>query len=320
MDGLNGERAIQGVMRKRHSATPRILATSFLVGAALSTSCATRSGRGDERQDDALALPDAPWGDRRVLADAPSQKQSALRDAGESQGEVSPSDAQADDAGASGTVTLRGDFGRNAFYFYGRADNTTFDARGARWQNDQVPIHVFAESLRIVGGGMNSIWLGGLVDGTIDLITPTHETYSYATGIGVEIGGIGPMTNFVVDGVRVHKVWDGFRPLAGSDGFVVKNSWFSDVIDDCVEDDYFASGTFEDTLFDGCAKFVSASQPLDKAPRYDKHLAFKNVLVRIKPFRWEADEILARFFKGHRSAARSRTASSCSSDIPTTPR
>lgn len=68
----------------------------------------------------------------------------------------------------------------------------------------------------------------------------------------------------IVDGVRVHNQHDGIRPRRSTEAFwEVRNSWFSYNRDDCIENDFFASGLIEDSLFDGCYVFLSSRNKSD---------------------------------------------------------
>jgi hypothetical protein len=91
--------------------------------------------------------------------------------------------------------------------------------------------------------------------------------------------------NFTVDGLRVDNVTDGVRPIDGP--FVIRQSYFSYVRDDCVENDHVLPGLIEDSLFDGCYVAI-AERPSSAiiASGYDGRndvLTIRNTLIRLQP-------------------------------------
>lgn len=95
--------------------------------------------------------------------------------------------------------------------------------------------------------------------------------------------------NFIIDGVRLHNVWDGIRPTANkgitSENFTIRNVWMDYVRDDAVEDDSFFSGLIEDSLFDGVFVFLSTRSSKGRHP--DNVVTVRSNLVRMQAFRME---------------------------------
>ena len=65
-------------------------------------------------------------------------------------------------------------------------------------------------------------------------------------GSGFNFGGGRSTAGFILDGIRIHNVWDGIRPRGNAGAFHIKNVWVSDARDDCLENDYGQSGVVED--------------------------------------------------------------------------
>ena len=86
----------------------------------------------------------------------------------------------------------------------------------------------------------------------------------------------------VVDGVRVDRLVDGFGPAG--DGIVLRNTYISDIRDDCVEADYLSAGRIENSLLDGCYAGISADPVVRPSPRNPDPLVLDGVLMRIKPY------------------------------------
>ena len=170
----------------------------------------------------------------------------------------------------AGTVTLTGPQGE----FDRRRDlatGTVIDARTASWTGTTaVPIRFGREG--------DICLVGALVHGTFPDTTSwaaMHDTYA--------ILPFGPRA--IVQGVRVHNYGDGISPRANADRWVLRDSWFSFIRDDCIENDNQHTGLVENVLFDGCYVFYSARRPsgwtaVDGAAHT---VTFRNVLVRLQP-------------------------------------
>lgn len=85
----------------------------------------------------------------------------------------------------------------------------------------------------------------------------------------------------VWDGVRIHNAADAFRPdRVKTAWWEIRNSWISYNRDDCIENDYFASGLVEDSLFDGCYVFLSSRNGISDIPR--NTVTVQNSLIRMQ--------------------------------------
>jgi hypothetical protein len=209
---------------------------------------------------------------------------------------------------AETTIALAGDYGTQQFHWFAPADHTVFDARGARWRFQTYPVPLAADPVRITGGGQSACFIGGLIEGTNDPAAGWEETYERSNGAAIAFGGDEALADFVLDGIRIHNVWDGIRPRANADRFVITDVWLSDGRDDCIENDHFSTGTLEDSLLDGCHMAISARNPRDSESYGSRVLTIQNSLIRLKPFpkpreamlrrhSWARDPGHAMFFK-----------------------
>lgn len=147
-------------------------------------------------------------------------------------------------------------------------EGTRFDARGeiftsqsliADGTKSKYPIDIRAL-------GERQCWAGGLVQATDDLnATWADRKAAASTGI------MSQEANIVIDGARIHNAHDAIRPAWSKDGaatvgFTIRNSWVSYNRDDCIENDWHAGGLIDDSLFDGCYVFASATGGAEKSP------------------------------------------------------
>jgi hypothetical protein len=89
---------------------------------------------------------------------------------------------------------------------------------------------------------------------------------------------------YVVDGLRVDNVEDGFAPFG--DGFVGRNLYFTYIRDDCIENDAIAGGYVADSLFDGCSMGLSErpSSGFDPTPPAPgETFTMDRVLLHVQP-------------------------------------
>ena len=147
----------------------------------------------------------------------------------------SPLAAQHDDPSscsrdAIGVIELAGDHGFQELHWFARADHTLFDARGAKWRFQTYPIPLSADPVRITGGGQSACFVGGLIDGTNPATAGWEEIYEKTNGAAFAFGGDEPLENFVLDGIRIHNVWDGIRPRARARNFTIRNVWLTDSV------------------------------------------------------------------------------------------
>jgi hypothetical protein len=158
-----------------------------------------------------------------------------------------PFAAQAADpcADFSGSVhRLKGnDNTKNSFRDVGIYDATgqlfTFDSNVT-----QYPIDVRANSW---------CWKGGAVHRT------NSEKEMWTDAKHPNNTGIYAVGRALIDGVRFHNTHDAIRPARDSSKFwTVRDVWVSYNRDDCIENDWFASGLVDNSLFDGCYVFLSS--------------------------------------------------------------
>ena len=130
--------------------------------------------------------------------------------------------------------------------------------------------------------GAGACWSGGTATGKWNQLTTPWDTYHGSFGLHVYA------PNVVVERLRVHNYGDGVRFTArGVTGWTLRSNYFSDMHDDCMEDDLLTSGTIEDNLFDGCYVGISmrpAIKDLATVDGRNETVVIKNNLLRIKPF------------------------------------
>jgi hypothetical protein len=99
-------------------------------------------------------------------------------------------------------------------------------------------------------------WLGGLFLGRAPTAWTWDQAHSYG-GAGIRSYLSGPMTYSYL---RVHNIEDGLQPrevAANMGSWILHDSYFSAMRDDCIEDDDFMPGTVQDCLMDGVRAFIS---------------------------------------------------------------
>jgi hypothetical protein len=205
-------------------------------------------------------------------------------------------------------IELAGDHGFAQFHRFAPADRTAFDARGARWRFQTYPTPRSTDPVRITGGGQDACFVGGLIEGSNPADAGWEEIYDQSNGAAFAFGGDEPLHRFVLDAIRIHNVWDGIRPRAHAEDFVIRNVWLSDARDDCIENDHFSTGAIVDSLLDGCHMAISARNPRDPESYGSRVLTIRNSLIRLEPFAkprqamlrrhsWAKDPGHAMFFK-----------------------
>ena len=132
-------------------------------------------------------------------------------------------------------------------------DNTTFDARRSIWRPDlsTYPIGIDTTSSRVC-------WYDGAVYGQI----PSTMTWETAHSYNQPCIRIVSKDWMRVDGVRCDNTGDGFRPRETSTGadnvtMTVRNTYFTRIHDDCLENDGVIGGILRDSLWAGCNTGIS---------------------------------------------------------------
>jgi hypothetical protein len=223
-------------------------------------------------------------------------------------------------------IDLEGDYGYDRFHAKEAADNTIFDARGARWSFQTFPTRKQNYPISIKGGAKDACWVGGLVEGSNPATAGWREMYDVANGSGFNFGNGRSTEGFTLDGIRIHNVWDGIRPRGDADDFHIKNVWVTDARDDCIENDHLQTGLIEDSMFERCHMGISArpgkgrgkgdddaeeeAQSLPAAPSVsgaERVLEIRNTLISLGPhpgpsakrsdYPWFKDPGHAMFFK-----------------------
>lgn len=106
-------------------------------------------------------------------------------------------------------------------------------------------------------GGGNDLCLAGAT-----VLGQYNRNYSWAQmHDNYNNAGVVSKNKFAtIDGVRIDNVTDGYRPENGP--FTIRQSWFTYVRDDCVENDHVFGGLIEDSLFEECYVGIS-ERPTD---------------------------------------------------------
>jgi hypothetical protein len=159
------------------------------------------------------------------------------------------------------------------------ANGTAVDARGGTWSFENGWIATPKTSSDVC-------WVGGSFFLTID-DTKNTPTDAWAN-IWHHNGGWtlkNSNNNWTFDGIAVSHVGDAFNFASGSQNFTIKNSYISDIRDDCVQNDYMHAGSVINNFFNGCYVGFSARASSGNIPP-DGHLntwLIEDNLIWIKP-------------------------------------
>jgi len=99
-------------------------------------------------------------------------------------------------------------------------------------------------------------WLGGLFLGRVPTTWTWDQAHSYG-GAAIKSYSSGLTTYSYL---RVHNIEDGIKPqqvAANIGSWILHDSYFSAIRDDCIEDDDFMPGAVQDCLMDGVRAFIS---------------------------------------------------------------
>ncbi len=140
----------------------------------------------------------------------------------------------------------------------------------------------------------NVTWRGGVVRGSIPPEWSWHRTHSFG-GSGVTIHN---HTHATWEFLRVHNVEDGIKPREAPEWsnratWLLRDSYFTAIRDDSIENDRFEPGTVQDCLFDGVHTFLSeqkesgflngGGRPVSIGPEEDDTIHVRRCFVRIYP-------------------------------------
>ena len=132
-------------------------------------------------------------------------------------------------------------------------------------------------------GHAGGVWRGGSVTGLWD-----QQTTSWVDGYHSYTAFYVRLDSATVMNLRVHNYGDAVRFTdQGTRYFTLRASWFSDIHDDCMEDDRLKPGLVEDNLFDGCHVGISmrpGKADQDTVTGVGDTLVIRNNLIRLKPF------------------------------------
>lgn len=158
-----------------------------------------------------------------------------------------------------GTDNTANDFRENGIYD-ATGQTFTFDSNVVRY-----PIDVRAAAW---------CWKGGAVRRT-NAHSETWTDAKHPNNTGIFAVG-----RAVIDGTRFDNTHDAIRPARGASEFwTVRNVWVSWNRDDCIENDWFASGLVEDSLFDGCYVFLSSR---NKGVYASAQVTVRNSLIHLQ--------------------------------------
>lgn len=159
-------------------------------------------------------------------------------------------------------ITLTGT--TNEKYSLTVLDHTLFDAR--RWTSIAIgpaPEGTTGQAVEIngtnhAGGGVNIIWQGGVIEGSIPQAWTWRKAHDFGGG-GIFVYNDGPIE---WQYIRMHNVEDGIKPREASEyshtgSWTVSDCYFTAIRDDAIENDRFEPGTVKDCLFDGVYAFIS---------------------------------------------------------------
>lgn len=159
------------------------------------------------------------------------------------------------------------------------ANGSVVDARSYTVANDSA-------WLATPGGGSNVCWVGGEFKNTIADSATGSPTNAWAT-YWHHNGGFtlkNNNQNWIFDGVAIHHTGDAFNISTSGDNFEVRNSHIYDIRDDCLQNDYYLSGSTHDNLFEGCYDGFSSKASAGTSPNGSgKTWTINNNIVYIQP-------------------------------------
>lgn len=214
---------------------------------------------------------------------------------------IIPSGTQA----AGNTITLNGT--TNSKYSIKVPDDTLLDA--THWTSTAVgpsPTGTTGKAAEIFGigsanGGKNLTWRGGIIKGSIPTSWDWTTTHDFG-GAGVTIHNNG-LAEWQY--ARIHNVEDAVKirelpEYSNTGSWLVRESYFTAIRDDVIDNDRFEPGTVQDSLFDGIYTFLSeqnenvgSNDPI--GPNEDTAIHIKRVLVRSYPTNKTPDGTANRF-------------------------
>jgi hypothetical protein len=173
---------------------------------------------------------------------------------------VAPSVAPTTSCVGAGRTIVRPPAGTLTRYVPPPADDVTYDASGSTWRPD-----LSTYPINLDPGGERLCWLGGEVDGSI----PADITWEQAHELNQPCLRIVATGWMVVDGLRCHNTDDGLRPRETDTGaqdvaMTIRDTYLTDMHDDCLENDAIIGGVLRDGLWDGCSTGISERPSADQ--------------------------------------------------------
>ncbi len=154
------------------------------------------------------------------------------------------------------------------------ADNTRIDATAAQWftpQAENQPTNF--------GGGLNLCWSGGEVLGQFAPSTPWNTMHDkYGQVAQPNAGGAH------IENLRVFDYGDGISHDRSGPNWTVRGVYVKYSRDDCIENDFYHSGTVEDVFLDGCYSAFSMRQYIALGDSSANHLVVRNSLIRLQAY------------------------------------
>ena len=163
-------------------------------------------------------------------------------------------------------INLSGNYGYTPYSASNLASYTTINASLATWIvancRNQNPDYdtLWSEGtgqlntypFKISGAGTGLVLFGGTVWGEVPQTSDWQYTYNNSAAMRIEAA-----PNMTIDEWRIDRAWDAVRIASGTTNWLVDDSYFSNVRDDAIENDYLLSGTIRDSLFDGVYTGIS---------------------------------------------------------------
>lgn len=191
------------------------------------------------------------------------------------------------------TVVLSGDLGYEAQVVAQLEAGSQVDARSAQFRvansgslqpsevmpcdSGTLPINRYPLQIRESPG---VTLRGGLFAGEVPQDSDWKSTYCNSTAAGLR-GSPGA----TLEDLRIRRVWDAVRMSEAVNTFVLRGSWFSEVRDDCIENDYLNGGVVEDMLLDGCFAGLSMRPPKGQERSPDEGaVVLRGVLLRMQSY------------------------------------
>ena len=153
------------------------------------------------------------------------------------------------------TIVVTGDYGYEQFRLNG-TEASVIDASDATWivANQGSPLNLYPVLIDRSDAAPELI--GGEVNGTISLTGEWTALYENSAAVMVRNAEDATIRDWTIT-----RAWDGVRVAGEVDGFLIDNIYMRDIRDDAIENDYGASGTISNSLFDGVFSGISMTKP-----------------------------------------------------------